>query len=319
MSLPPHEQDVVDVLEASHRAFWLKDADAFRRHNLAKDFCFRWMYWQPGGVTIRSGWDQIGQPSLQHIERLVRPLPEFAEAPMANLRLRVGTEMAWASFDRTFPHLPEIFGQGPNGVLHNVTILERHDGAWKIVGQCLYDAHLGDDTLVEVDTDGRIVWASEPASTRLGDDEIFVVRVGRLRSRNQRLDTRLQAAIRTVSVTNGLLMPQRRSLPLVFEAGTGLARTIWVLAEGGRTFDMLEDRRPVEERLAQAAVVYDLSAAQLRLAVAVCQGISVPEFVRQNRVSRNTARTHLNRVFEKVGVSSQPLLVRALLSLTPPR
>ena len=179
MSLPPHEQDVVDVLEASHRAFWLKDADAFRRHNLAKNFCFRWMYWQPGGVTIRNGWDQIGQPSLQHIERLVRPLPEFAEAPMANLRLRVGTEMAWASFDRTFPHLPEIFGQGPNGVLHNVTILERHDGAWKIVGQCLYDAHLGDDTLVEVDTDGRIIWASEPASARLADDEIFVVRVGR--------------------------------------------------------------------------------------------------------------------------------------------
>lgn len=317
--LTPEEQEVLHVIEASHRAFWLKDVETFCRLNLDSEHYLRWTYWQAGGISLRRGWDEVGPPSVAHMHKLVRPFPEIADAPAQNLRIRVARDMAWASFERVFPHLPGIFGQGPNGAFHSVNILERHGGDWKIAGICLFDAHLGDEVLVEVDTDCRIVWASVPAQHSLVEDDVFVVRAGRLRLRNERFDARLRAAVRAVGTTNDFLMPQRRALPLVFEAGTGLARTVWVLAEGGRNYVMLEDRRPIEERLMQAGVVYDLSPAQLRVAGAVCMGVSLPDFARQAGISLNTARTHLKRIFEKLGVSSQPVLVRALLSLTPPR
>lgn len=80
-----------------------------------------------------------------------------------------------------------------------------------------------------------------------------------------------------------------------------------------------DDRRLIEVRLPQAALAYNLSPAQLRLAGALCMGLSLPDFSRQSGVSPNTARTDLDRLFDKVGVSSRPVPVRALLSLAPRR
>jgi len=60
--------------------------------------------------------------------------------------------------------------------------------------------------------------------------------------------------------------------------------------------------------------VHNLTIAEAKVAVALSNGLSLNKFAEVNNVSINTVRTQLKRVFEKTGVSSQPELVRLILS-----
>ena len=71
----------------------------------------------------------------------------------------------------------------------------------------------------------------------------------------------------------------------------------------------------IDRRLQLANVVYGLSAAQLRLAREIVGGLALPAAAEKLGISPNTARTHLNRIFEKTGVSNQAALVRCLLTV----
>jgi DNA-binding CsgD family transcriptional regulator len=216
--LSADEQAVVDVIEAEHAAFWMKDEAAFLRCYRRLPTLLRWGYWQGGGMFRRSGWDEVVAASVAHMRALPRPIPEFAFAGIANLTLRVAGDAAWASYDRHHPHVDGMLGHGPNGTIHLIRVLERHQGSWFIAATVL-----------------------------------------------------------------------------------------------------LDDLRPLAGRIEQAAHIYELSPAQSRLALAVAEGRSLPEFAAESGVSLNTARTHLRRVFAKAGATSQAGLVARLLSLTPPR
>ena len=79
-----------------------------------------------------------------------------------------------------------------------------------------------------------------------------------------------------------------------------------------------DDGHQTDQRLAAAAVVYGLSPGQLRLAKLVVDGHDLADAARELGISVNTARTHLQRIFDKTGVRSQPALVRVLLSAGAP-
>jgi len=57
---------------------------------------------------------------------------------------------------------------------------------------------------------------------------------------------------------------------------------------------------------------YGLTSAEVRLCQAMLEGKSLSEAASDNRISRNTAKTHLSRVFSKTGVRSQTALLRLL-------
>jgi DNA-binding CsgD family transcriptional regulator len=59
---------------------------------------------------------------------------------------------------------------------------------------------------------------------------------------------------------------------------------------------------------------YGLTGAEIRVCQALLEGKSLLEASRTLNISRNTAKTHLNRVFNKTGVRSQAALVRRLLA-----
>ncbi len=62
------------------------------------------------------------------------------------------------------------------------------------------------------------------------------------------------------------------------------------------------------------AVVYGLTLAEARVAVAVANGMTVKQIAKNQRTSPNTIRTQLQSVFQKVGVRRQSELVRRLLA-----
>jgi DNA-binding CsgD family transcriptional regulator len=315
------EQAVLDVVQKETNAFWTRDEATFQNCHANLTEALRWGYWQGGGMFIQQGFDNIVPRSIEHMRSLDRSLPEIANAPISNLVVRVSGDMAWVRFDRMVPYVPDLpFGQGPNGTMHLLFILERLAGQWQIVVTTMLDAHLGDETAVKVVGDGTVLWVSHMASMRLSDDPSFLIRNGKLRLRPGRLDGRLRSAILWATGIGGPLMPRRGAVPLVVETAPGATRVAWVIADDiGSAIVFLDDRRPVADRIAGAAAVFGLAPAQYRVALAVSEGRSLADFAAAEGVSLNTAKTHMRRVFEKVGVSSQSALVAVLLSLTPPR
>jgi DNA-binding CsgD family transcriptional regulator len=319
-SIGEAEQAVLDVIQRESAAFWTQDEETFLSCHATGPDTLRWGYWQAGGMFMRQGSEAILAASIAHMRSFHRPLVELARAETANVVVHVSGEMAWARLDRVMPYLPDVFGYGPNGTIHLLFILERIEERWLIVATVLLDAHLGDEVAVRVARDGRVIWTSAMASARLRDDPDFLIRDGRLRLRNLRLDKRLQSAIAWAIGIGGPLMPRRGAVPLIVDDAPGAMRVSWILADDvGAALIILDDSRPMSDRIDHAAQVFGLSAVQTRVALAVAQGQSLVDVAADFGISLNSARTHLRRIFGKTGVSSQPALVATLLSLTPPR
>ena len=318
MAYSAEEEAVLAVVREHGRAFWMRDFEAYANCHAHEPETLRWAYWQAGGLIRQRGWEIIGKRARTAIDRLERPLPELASAPLENITVRVRGDMAWVAYDRPNPRRSMLPSNLPADTFHSLKVLERFDGAWRIVATCVFNRSMGEAPFVAVDADLRIVWTSETAAELLVDDEHFVVRGGRLRLRDTAADARLRAMVRAAAAQGERLMPVRTTTPLVLGAGTGVTRTAWLTTEGGMPHVLLADQRPLAGRIEPAALVYGLSASQGRLAVALCEGQSVPDFARASGITTNTARTHLRRMLDKVGASSQTGLVRALLSLTPP-
>src|SRR5690606_38014385 len=147
------------------------------------------------GFVRRRGWGEIGARPPARMPMFPRPSPGLAEAPLSNLRLRVVGNAAWATYDCEYPFLQEVRGHGPNGTLHCLRILEKHNGRWLIAAAGLLDPDLGEEVAVRTTRDGEILWQSAAATRRLRSDEHFVLRSGCLRARDRKLDVRLREAI----------------------------------------------------------------------------------------------------------------------------
>lgn len=114
-------------------------------------------------------------------------------------------------------------------------------------------------------------------------------------------------------------MSAATSSSLVFDPGNDMpARVWWVRTLSGRVFVSFNDPQLAEERLAAAARAFGLSPSQQRLAVSVVEGVALTEAARRAGVRISTARTQLQRIFDKLGVRTQPALVRMLLTTGDP-
>lgn len=313
------ERAVLAVIEADNRAFWMRDAAALRenRHH-APEMQF-WGYLQGGGLVLRRGWADISGRLLRHIERFPDPVPELADAPISNLTLRVSEDMAWATFEREYPFLSHTRGHAPSGLTYHLRILEKHGGRWLIVMSSILDERLGEEIAVRVVEGGRIAWSSARATEQLRNDEHFVTRHGELRLRDRRQNARLLDMIKWAVGHDQRPMPQRWAMPIFLERDTGLPRISWVMADLGQALVLLDDPRPLRERIEIASRSFGLSPAQVEVALALAEGRPLKDYASAAGITLNTARTHLKRMFEKVEVSSQAGLVRALMSLSPPR
>ena len=99
------------------------------------------------------------------------------------------------------------------------------------------------------------------------------------------------------------------------DAGGRLCR---VIADGGTILISFDDAQRTGQRLAAAGIIYGMTLAQIALVRLIVDGLNLVDASRQLRVSENTARTQLKRMFEKTSVSSQATLVRVLLNALAP-
>lgn len=178
-----------------------------------------------------------------------------------------------------------------------------------------------DRAVVLVAASGRVVHVNAMA------DRLF--ETGRLQLRGCRLDSADPAE---AAVLRGLLAatldPRPGDGPVRLLSGTAGAPLI---ASGCR----LPDRRPAAVAAPQAVAalfltpvgasrddfdqvlpaLFGLSRAEVRLAAALHEGLSLSEIAAQLDVSRETLRTQLRSVFDKIGTRRQGALIRLLADL----
>ena len=275
--------------------------------------------WSEGGLLVQEGWENIWA--------WIRSF--FEEAPWAayphgtlrqNWNLRVGKEIAWATYDQ-YP-LDAAGQPAPQtvGFTHETRMLEKHSGKWKFT----YMSYLHEipsqtsQALVRVSEDAIISGMTTAAAERLANSEALQVRSGRLRAIDADTDSQLRSLIRRTALANpwttGLLR-----VPLLLKTPWGSSDCVcWILSSTDMRGDVtvaIGDDVASRRRLQNAVLVYHLSPAQARLAELIVAGHDLVSAADHLGVTVNTARTQLHRMFEKAGVRSQPSLVTALLSV----
>jgi DNA-binding CsgD family transcriptional regulator len=137
--------------------------------------------------------------------------------------------------------------------------------------------------------------------------------------RNSLADRSLYAAIRWAEDLGKDFIPRRGSLPVVLDAGEGSpAKVWWVIGDAGTILFSLGGPGREARQLEAAGVVFRLSAAQKAVTAHVIAGRRLEEIAKLMGIKESSARTHLDRVFEKSGVRTQGALIRVLLSIAAP-
>lgn len=313
--------EIVKLIHDSRIAVWTQDFEAWKACFVHAPYTTRWGYWRRGGTFVRQGWEDLSERARKHMAENMTYNAAFAfETKVENLQLRISGDMAWATYDQQYPGYDEPGHIGP-GLLREIRIFERHDGRWRIALLGFLDNNAGRDgaKLLTLGPEGDVRWTSPAAAEALKDDDDLVIRNGRLRFRNSRLEKKLQAALRWAGTMDDGYMGRNGAVPIVLDPGEGLpVRIFWVIADAGMILFSLDDPSLAEDRLDTAAMVFELSPLQKRVAGLVAEGLALPEVAKRLGVSPSTARTHLQRVFDKTGVHNQPALVRVLLTVAAP-
>jgi DNA-binding CsgD family transcriptional regulator len=315
------EAEILALIHANRIALYMHDFDAYAKCFVHAPYTTRWLASRLTGIFVIQGWESLAEK----VRRQFTERPQVSEArayktTVENLRLRIDGTMAWATYNQRYPMTATGIAQ-PHST-HEMRIFERHDGRWKIAFLGFLDdyADYVNRTLLQLDADGKVIWQSPSAAAALEADDDLVIRAGVLHIRDRRADQKLHAAIRrTASLVSGTFYMFRVDAPVVLAAGEGLpAKVWWIIGEGGKILFSFGDQSLSESRLEVAAAVYDLSPAQKRVAAHVAEGMTLEEIAAAMKIKRATARTHLERIFDKTGVRSQPALVRLLLLAAVP-
>lgn len=315
------EAEIVELIHRNRISIWTHDYATYQSCFVHAPYTTRWNASRRTGIFVREGWEEISirvQHMMANSPELLIPANAH-EAKVENLVLRVSGDFAWARFEQRYPGVPSSIHN--RAFTHEVRIFERHEGRWKIAFLGYLDDEPGPDDRVflELDPAGQIAWQSAAAAAILADEPDLTIRAGRLHIRDSRADQRLKAAVGWAAEHDKAFLPPRGAVPVVLEGGEGVAAKVWwVIADGGKIWFSLGDPSLNDRRLAAAAAVYGLSAAQQKVARLVAEGLTLGEIAARLKITANTARTHLNRVYDKTGVRTQPALVRVLLTASAP-
>jgi DNA-binding CsgD family transcriptional regulator len=315
----PDDEAIWRAIRVELAAFWMRDFETFascfvqeprfRFHGSTRSM----------GVTIREGWEEFAQAVRTDIAYDPDPNAYFAyRSEMTNRNLTISGDMAWCTFSGSFQTLGLDQFRGP-GITHEIRIMERQAGQWRCALYGLESIDFGqtDAPLWEVDAKGRVLQQNPAADRYLVQADDVEIRAGRLRIRDHAADLKLAEAITALAGIEYSFLKWRSSRPVVIDPGYDLPRTVWwVIAEHGKLMVTYNDHPQLLARLQAAGKVFALSPAQNRLATALVEGLPLTDAARREAVSLGTAKTQLQRIFDKVGVRSQPALVRALLALT---
>ena len=270
------------------------------------------------GARMLRGFDAISAYMVPFIEGRAAEASVAPTVQREDWRITIGNDMAWATFDQLVP-----MDAGPNaapGRHNHLRILERHDGIWKIAAIFHIPNRIGYYTTpwVRVDRKGVILEAGAHADDALRNHPSLQQIGSRLSARRAADTEKLRDAL---AEADDLIQSKtgRPPVALVLQGEDLTSLSIsWITIADMMTVVLLGDDRLLTSTIQRAGEVYGLSPKQLCVAEAIARGMDLSSTAELLGVRPNTVRTHVRRMFERLNVTSQPALIRALLSTGPP-
>lgn len=179
--------------------------------------------------------------------------------------------------------------------------------------------------LVIFDRQGRPDFINPRAAAILAAGDGLAMINGELRAASPLAQAQLDQALTAMhQLAPGQLAPAPQTVLVARRAGRQPYRVSFSrlspvghgsdFPRGSSVVAVIHDRRCADGQTVPALfrATYDLTRAEVRLCEALLASQSLAEAANALRVSRNTAKTHLARVFDKTGVRSQMALLRLL-------
>lgn len=308
---------ILAVIDAETRAYLQRDYDTWEKcwHDGPE---IRRIHAHAGtGVSIIQG-PEIRAQMRRMLSKNTEWLPPEA-IRRENVNLVISPDMAWVTYDQIGDMsgvLSEMAGH-----YHELKILQKVDGSWKLA--CIVGTQLRTDhvraPLVELDESSRLVWMNEAAKERLPDHPLLGLHGNHLRAKDPDARNELRSAVAWMAEIRDRHTPcvgedaVTRAISLG-QGDTGLTHICWAILRDGKLLITFDDTDRLERQLTSAAKVYGLSGAQERLARHLIDGRDLSCAAGALGISPNTAKTHLQRIYDKTGVRAQPALVRLLLN-----
>lgn len=239
-----------------------------------------------------------------------------------NLQIDIKGSLAWATYE-------EIVSSPSNPLAaphhsHNFRLLERAGDRWCILFHGCWAEPLRDTETpaIEVGADGRVAWMNDAAKSELQTFSGLTISNGKLRTSNPSWNPDLQNAISGAHTLTGFGKYNRAksegggevSFPIVLgEDDEGALLICWVKVADGRVYILFGHNRDLSSQIEIVRTIYGLSKAQTEIIEHIAGGRELSDAAEALGVSKNTARTHLRRVYEKTGVSSQIELLRLVM------
>jgi len=207
-----------------------------------------------------------------------------------------------------------------SGTQLHTRILEKVDGHWKLVSSTGVLSRLDfyDCPKVHVDGTGKVLEASADSLEVVARHPVLKITKGRVsavsRKETSRIKDEIQRAQKNIDGGNA-----RLPVPLIFGEDSGSDTSLcWVAILDMKIVVLLNDTRLIDGAIKTAGELYGLSDMQMRVAEEIARGNELTAIATNLDGSINTVRTHIRRMFERVGVNNQKALLKQLLSSQAP-
>ncbi len=317
VALSAEQTDIMNTIEAETTAFLNRDIEAlcdcwvqepYLQHTTILPYC---------GVVQVNGFDALRNHFLSHFN---------AEAPVDlqppsicrnNWQCIVRGNMAWVIFEQRGS---EGAAGHMSGLQMHTRILEKVSGSWKLVASTGVLSRLDfyDCPKIHVDGTAKVVQIGDKSRKAVAAHPALKISGGVLAASTQQDTSKLRSAIKKAQ--NDIDAGHARlPVPLVFgETSEPSSACCWIAILDMKIVVLMDDIRLIESTIETAGKIYGLSSMQMRVAEEIAKGKNLSAIAETLEVSTNTIRTHIKRMFERVGVNNQKALLKRLLSAQAP-
>lgn len=125
------EKAIMEVIDGESAAFWNKNFDDYASYWVQEPYIRTLGWWQAGGVTVVSGWEERAKRTKAHMEASPAPNATANSVVRKNINLRIYKDVAWMTFDQYGEDTGDTLMDMP-GLSRETRILEKQNGTWKI-------------------------------------------------------------------------------------------------------------------------------------------------------------------------------------------
>jgi len=309
--------EILNVIEKETAAFLNRDIDALCDCWVQEPYIQHTTILPYAGMVRVHGITALRNHFLSHF-KVYDPLEvEIDAITRNNWQFVVRENLAWVTF---YQVVASDDAAHMSGSQMHTRILEKVLGQWKIVSSTgvLSRMDFYDCPKLHVDSSLNILSADKESREVVENHTVLNIVGERLTATIEEDATRLKEVVKNAQkdIDEG---KARLPVPFIFEEESARGNSLcWIAILDMKIVILMNNSRLIDTAIDTAGQIYGLSAMQMLVAAEIARGEELSSIASTLEVSTNTVRTHVKRMFKRVGVNNQKSLLKDLLGAQSP-